>query len=236
MISMSNPESTLSRNPLSSSTRVVVFHNQPLVADGLAILLSADEGIEVTGITSRSSNLIDAICRSQPHVVVFGFPALGQSRPDVMISRAWTASMGRRPSFVVIVSSDQNAEDALAIDALAVVTTDVTGQALRDLVRTAHTGGSRRVPLEFVRPAGVRPTRVGGAVGTGLTARESEVLRGIENGLSTKEISRDLGISVNTTRTHAQRLMSKLRVHSRLQAAAIAADQPHLATSARRRT
>ena len=49
------------------------------------------------------------------------------------------------------------------------------------------------------------------------------MLRGIENGLSTNEIAMSLGIAPNTVRTHAQRLMSKLSVHSRVQAAAIAA-------------
>lgn len=219
---------------LTSTTRVAVFHHQPLVADGLATLLSLDDGIEVVGISSRASRLIATVADARPQVVVFGFAASGYSHPDRLISRVWAASVGCRPSFVVIVPSDRDAADVLAVDAMAVVTTDVTGYTLRELVRSASDSGSRRVPLELVRPAAAPSVRISDAARTVLTARESEVLCGIGSGLSTKEIAASLGISVNTTRTHAQRLMSKLRVHSRLQAAALAAEQPQLALSGRR--
>jgi two-component system nitrate/nitrite response regulator NarL len=56
-----------------------------------------------------------------------------------------------------------------------------------------------------------------------LTQREQEVLSALAAGHSTKEIAMQLGISVNTVRTHVQHLMPKLGVHSRLQAAAVAA-------------
>lgn len=170
-----------------------------------------------------------AVSRLSPQVVVLGLAAAGHSHPDRLISRVWAASADRKPAFVVIVSSDQDAADALAVDAMAVVTTEVTGHTLRELVRSAGDSRSRRVPAELVRPHVTPSLRDADPVGTVLTVRESEVLCGIESGLSTKEIAAHLGISVNTTRTHAQRLMSKLRVHSRLQAAALAAEQPHLA-------
>ena len=59
--------------------------------------------------------------------------------------------------------------------------------------------------------------------GASLTSRERDVLRGLAEGLSTKEIAVRLGITVNTVRTHVQHLMPKLGVHTRLHAAAIAA-------------
>lgn len=218
-------ESPSRASTLLSATRVVVFHPHPLVASGLAILLAQGGRIEVTGIASRASALIEAVTRSRPAVVVLGL-AGGGAHPDRLISRTWAGHAAGRPDFVVIVSNDQEAADALAVDALAVVTTEVSGSALRDLVRGAGDSGSRRLPPEIVRPSAGQNLRFGDPVGTVLTAREAEVLCGIERGLSTKEIAAHLGISVNTTRTHAQRLMSKLRVHSRLQAAALAADLP----------
>jgi two-component system nitrate/nitrite response regulator NarL len=56
-----------------------------------------------------------------------------------------------------------------------------------------------------------------------LTDREREVLRRIVDGESTKEIARGLVIARSTARTHAQNVLVKLGVHSRLQAAAIVA-------------
>lgn len=59
----------------------------------------------------------------------------------------------------------------------------------------------------------------------GLTKREREVLRGLVYGQSTVDIAENLDLSVNTVRTHVQRILGKLGAHSRLHAAAIAVDE-----------
>jgi DNA-binding NarL/FixJ family response regulator len=67
-----------------------------------------------------------------------------------------------------------------------------------------------------------------------LTPREQQVLRLVGEGLSTKEIARDLAITRATVRCHVQRVLTKLGVASRLQAAALISaaptQQPSLAT------
>jgi DNA-binding NarL/FixJ family response regulator len=55
-----------------------------------------------------------------------------------------------------------------------------------------------------------------------LTVREVEVLTGLANGLTQKQIAQDLIISPKTVATHIQRILSKLEVHSRAEAVAAA--------------
>jgi DNA-binding NarL/FixJ family response regulator len=55
-----------------------------------------------------------------------------------------------------------------------------------------------------------------------LTPREHEVLTLLVQGVSGDTIAQRLGISRNTTRTHIQSILTKLQVHSRLEAAAFA--------------
>jgi two-component system nitrate/nitrite response regulator NarL len=55
-----------------------------------------------------------------------------------------------------------------------------------------------------------------------LTAREVEVLQLLAEGASSGRIAEQLGVSPNTVRTHVQGILSKLQVHSRLEAAAFA--------------
>jgi DNA-binding NarL/FixJ family response regulator len=55
-----------------------------------------------------------------------------------------------------------------------------------------------------------------------LTARENEVLRMLARGLDQGEIAQQLGISPATVGTHIQRILTKLDVHSRTQAVALA--------------
>jgi two-component system nitrate/nitrite response regulator NarL len=54
-----------------------------------------------------------------------------------------------------------------------------------------------------------------------LTAREKEIVRLLGEGLNTSQIVEVLGISNSTVRSHIQAILSKLRVHSRLQAVAL---------------
>ena len=54
-----------------------------------------------------------------------------------------------------------------------------------------------------------------------LTEREWEVMRCIMDGLNTEQMADHLGVRSSTARTHVQNLLSKLGVHSRLQAAAL---------------
>ena len=56
------------------------------------------------------------------------------------------------------------------------------------------------------------------AVETDLTARESEVLNYIAEGMCNKTIARELGISVGTVKVHVKHVLHKLNLHSRLEA------------------
>jgi DNA-binding NarL/FixJ family response regulator len=54
-----------------------------------------------------------------------------------------------------------------------------------------------------------------------LTDREWQVLKCVSDGLSTEEIATELCVRRSTARTHVQNVLTKLGVHSRLQAAAL---------------
>jgi DNA-binding NarL/FixJ family response regulator len=60
--------------------------------------------------------------------------------------------------------------------------------------------------------------------GVQLTARELDVLRLVAGGLSNRAIADRLILSLHTVRTHVQSILSKLGVHSKLEAAAFARD------------
>lgn len=81
------------------------------------------------------------------------------------------------------------------------------------------------VPQKLARgPAGARGRYDADAylLGEQLTRRELEVLELLAGGAGSRDISRELGVAPNTVRTHVQSILSKLQVHSRLEAAAFA--------------
>ncbi len=67
-----------------------------------------------------------------------------------------------------------------------------------------------------------REPGAGRSQGQDLTKREREVLRLLSRGLDQAEIALELSISSKTVATHIQRILGKLRVHSRAQAVAVA--------------
>ena len=59
-----------------------------------------------------------------------------------------------------------------------------------------------------------------------LTRQERVVLALLEEGLTTTEIVREMGIGTSTVRSHIQAILTKLGVHSRVQAVALVSHEP----------
>lgn len=100
------------------------------------------------------------------------------------------------------------------------ISLDVFAQGLREVLR------GRRLDLSAAGlPSGWRRARMEVWRGSDLTARELEVLSLLVGGCGGPTIASRLGISRNTVRTHIQSILTKLQVHSRLEAAAFAVEE-----------
>jgi len=118
---------------------------------------------------------------------------------------------------------DEHVYDALAAGASGFLLKDVTAERLFDAVRVIASGGgllaptvTRRLISEFAR---LRPRDTTRNVAfSNLTARETEVLRLIADGLSNPEIAARLFVSDETVKTHVSRLLAKLGLRDRTQA------------------
>lgn len=98
-------------------------------------------------------------------------------------------------------------------------------------IRAVVAGGSPLTPsvarsiLATIRAGAPVPTGAGDGPGGGwtrygLSEREADVLRALVSGKGYKEIAWDLGISVDTVRSHIRKVYGKLRVHSAPEAVA----------------
>jgi DNA-binding NarL/FixJ family response regulator len=100
---------------------------------------------------------------------------------------------------------------------------DVPVSRFTSHVRAAMRGApalSSRQCLEPARPP--RRSRPLDLLAAQLTSRELQVLALLAEGAGSSQIAHELDISWNTVRTHAQSILTKLQVHSRLEAAAVA--------------
>lgn len=220
---------TLDALPAATSQadiRVAVFDRRRLVADGFAALLAQSNRVQIVGV-GTSAHAVARLLESTPvDVMVVGIASPDLKATARLLDRIPDERRTEGPRLVGIVSGDQDVADVIGGPQVTVITTRTDPDTLQDVVISEAPGDVATIPplVVWPPPPSERPV---GTQHPDLTPREREVLRGIENGLSTNEIAVELGIAPNTVRTHAQRLMSKLSVHSRVQAAAIAAVEDH---------
>jgi DNA-binding NarL/FixJ family response regulator len=131
---------------------------------------------------------------------------------------------------LVLTASLDRAEHARAIEAGAagVLHKSADVDEIMDTTRRLAAGETLISPeelVEMLRLAGQsrEEEREARATIAQLTRREMQVLKALGEGLTNKEIAERLHMSVDTERTHMMNILSKLGVHSRLQALLFAA-------------
>jgi len=122
------------------------------------------------------------------------------------------------------VEATEDVVTALTRGARAWLPKTIDSDRLVRVVRGVHRGEAWLAPDLLGRVLTDLTSRASGQPNplTALTARESEVLQCMVDGLSRPEIAIRLGLSSNTVRTHTQNLIAKLGVHSTLESVALA--------------
>lgn len=207
--------------------RVAVVDDQQLVRAGFCALLAAEPEIEVVAEADNGHDAVQLARRHRLDVVLMDIRMPGLD--GIAATRAIRA-LPDAPEVLVLTTfdTDENAFDALQAGAAGFLVKDTPPAQLIAAVRAADSGGAVISPattrrlvdhLLAARPVTQRPAP---RALDALTGREREVLKLIALGCSNREISARLHISELTTKTHVSRLLAKLGLDSRVQAAALA--------------
>lgn len=207
--------------------RVAVVDDQELVRAGFRALLDADADIEVVAEAGDGRTAVELARSHQLDVMLMDIRMPGMSGIE---ATAEIRSMSDPPEVLILTTfdTDENAFDALEAGAAGFLIKDTPPRQLLDAVRAAAHGGmvispatTRRLVDHLVAARLSRDRPVPAALDV-LTEREREVLALVARGCSNKEISARLYISELTAKTHVSRLLTKLDLESRVQAAALA--------------
>ena len=201
--------------------KVLVAHNEPLIAAGLqATLLHRDE----FDVSTTEPEFLAQIPAA--HVDFDVDVVLADCRTGIHLARC--ARSGRQtahPRIVIITRDESEASIRCAMEAGArgYLFLGATPNAVIEAIRCAAHGGIALDPF-------VATKMLNSLNGESITSRELQVLGLVMRGSSDKAIASGLGIALGTVKSHVKRLLAKLEANSRTEAAAIAQRRGLVAT------
>jgi DNA-binding NarL/FixJ family response regulator len=208
--------------------RVLVADDQALIRVGLVALLNAAPGLEVAGEAADGAEAVARTAETRPDVVLMdikmpGLDGIAATR------RILAAPDGHRPHVVVLTTFDlpEYVYTALGEGASGFLLKDTPPERIIAAVHTVVAGDiliTPRITHQLIETYAQhhRATVVGTPELSVLTARETEVLRLVGNGLTNHQIAQRLVLSEATVKTHVKRMMGKLGLNSRAQAVVVA--------------
>ncbi|MGE5530907.1 MAG: response regulator [Bacteroidota bacterium] len=207
------------RGSSTAHIRVLIVDDHEIVRKGIRAVLTETPGFEVVG---EAGNGQDAVLGAQEtHADVVLMDLLMPVMDGVEATRRISTSQPQTRILVLTsFAADNNVFPAIKAGALGYLLKDSSPAELVRAIRQVHRGEpsldpaiARKLMREIVQPAEQTPAP------EALTAREMQVLGLIAQGLSNQEIADRLIVSEPTVRTHVSRILAKLHLASRTQAA-----------------
>jgi DNA-binding NarL/FixJ family response regulator len=203
---------------------VLIADDHPVVRQGLQVLLSVHDGMEVVGEAADGGQALAKAAELDPDVILLDLklPVMD----GIAVLRGLRDRGLRARALVLTSASDRGLVPlAVAAGAAGFLYKDVDPDALVRAVRSVHDGHTLLAPdaagsLLSSGPGSGLATSVRG-IGA-LTAREREVLAQLADGRSNREIAKALQVSEKTVKTHVSSVLAKLGVADRTQAAVLA--------------
>lgn len=206
--------------------RVVVADDQPLVRTGLVTLLGLEPDIDVVATAATGQEAVEVARRLRPDVVCMDIRMPGLD--GIAATRALSGPdiVDRIPVLVLTTFEiDEYLFGALEAGASGFQLKDADPEVLIRAVRSVAAGNgtlddtlTKRVMSEVLSRRRTQP--VTASRGTDLlTPRELDIVLLLAQGMSNEEIAEALFLEVSTVKSHLARILPKLGVRSRLQAA-----------------
>jgi NarL family two-component system response regulator LiaR len=208
---------------MTDTIRIIVVDDHPVVRKGIVAMLETEPGLEIIAECSGGKEAIQKVVALKPDVTLMDLVM-----PEVDGVEAIQQITCIDPSARILVLTSFSSEDKV----IASINAGATGYLLKDsdpevliqAIRQVHQGESSLHPAaakhlvaRLSRPQSANTSKL-----ESLTDRELEVLKYVAQGLSNQEIAQVMVISQATVHSHVNKILNKLEVNSRTQAALLA--------------
>ncbi|MCA9875811.1 MAG: response regulator transcription factor [Ardenticatenaceae bacterium] len=199
--------------------KILIVEDHHLVREGLVALLDVKPDLEVVGVAADGDEAVQQFRLLQPDVILLdvkmpnkdGISAIREIREENPAAR------------ILVLSSFSDVERVRAALEAGAMGYQLKDSSPAELLQSIHAVYQGQMPLHplvarKILSSSMTPTPSPAATEE-LTDRETAVLELIAFGYSNREIAQELGISVRTVSTHVSRILSKLNLENRTQAA-----------------
>lgn len=203
--------------------RVVLADDHHLFRDGLARILNGYPDIEVVATVGSGEAAVTAVAQHQPDVVLLdvNMPGIGGVGATQQLHRA---DPDVRILMLTVSEQGNDLFAAIRSGARGYLLKDATSDQLHDAIMRVHVGEAIIAPAMaaklFDKFAELPEAPKRSPKLDELTERERQILHLLTQGLSNKEIGLELSLSPHTIKVHLHRILEKLDLRSRVEAAA----------------
>ena len=205
-------------------TRVLVVDDHPIFREGLAALLVSLGDMDVVATTADAESALAVVAQNDIDVVLMDLNLPGMSG---ITATGQIAARLDAPAVLVVtmVDDDDTVLAAMRAGARGYVLKGATGDEIGAAVRAVAAGSAvfgAAVARQILAIAAAAERTDTASRTAGLTDRESHVLRLLADGNSNTQIARDLHLSLKTVQNYVSRILDKLQLGDRTQAALLA--------------
>lgn len=188
--------------------RILLADDHRLVRAGLRALLDSTPGVEVVAEASDGEEALRLLRELLPDIAMLDI-AMPKMSGLAVLNEVTAAKLPTRVLLLSMYDNDEYVAEAIRAGAGGYLIKDSAVEELGLALQAIERGDV------YLSPAISRKLAAafsGGRASPGLTGRQTQVLRMMALGLSSKEIARDLDLSVKTVETHRTQIMDRLEI------------------------
>jgi DNA-binding NarL/FixJ family response regulator len=206
-------------------TGVIIYEDNNHLRESLSNLITFSRDLVLLGNYSQANDVVDHVKELQPDVILMDIDMPGTSGIEAVRK---IRVFNRQVQIIMLTVFDDNSHvlDAICAGASGYLLKKYISDHLLEAVSQVMQGEAPMSPgIARMIISNMQQTTAPVPNDYKLTGREKEILSELAGGNSYKMIAADLGISIDTVRTHIKKIYEKLQVHSQTEAVSKAVNE-----------